>query len=236
MFPMGFEGRSCYQQKCCGKHINLWIKLWIVWTSVDKGVFCVKNLKEIHENLLKTAEKTPYGEKRIVFGEGKEQPALMMIGEAPGGEEEQQGRPFVGKAGKNLSAFLEVVGLKREEIYISNVVKIRPTKNSPKTGKPVNRPPSAEEIAFFLPFLQEEIEAADPKVIVTLGNVPLKAVTDEKKAVIGEYHGKPQPLADGRTLFALYHPAAVIYNRALQEVYDADLIRLRAFLELEKLV
>lgn len=225
-----------YQQKYCGKCKNLWIKLWIVWTTVDKGVFCVKNLKEIHEELLKTAENTPYGEKRIVFGEGKEQPALMMIGEAPGGEEEQQGRPFVGKAGKNLSAFLEVVGLKREEIYISNVVKIRPTKDSPKTGKPVNRPPSKEEIAFFLPFLQEEIEAADPKVIVTLGNVPLKAVTGEKKAVIGDYHGNPQPLPDGRTLFALYHPAAVIYNRALQEVYDADLIKLRVFLELERLV
>ena len=207
-----------------------------MWTTVDKGVFCVKNLKEIHENLLKTAENTPYEGKKIVFGEGKEQPALMMIGEAPGGEEEQQGRPFVGKAGKNLSAFLEVVGLKREEIYISNVVKIRPTKNSPKTGKPVNRSPSAEEIAFFLPFLQEEIEAADPKVIVTLGNVPLKAVTGEKKAVIGDYHGNPCPLADGRTLFALYHPAAVIYNRALQEVYDADLIKLRVFLEIKKLV
>ena len=89
---------------------------------------------------------------------------------------------------------------------------------------------------FFLPFLQEEIQTVAPKVIVTLGNVPLKAVTGEKKAVIGDYHGKPQPLADGRTLFALYHPAAVIYNRALQEVYDADLIKLRVFLELEKLV
>lgn len=231
---MGEEG--CYQQKYCGKSENLWITLWIVWTTVDKGVFCVKNLKEIQENLLKMAENTPYGEKRIVFGEGNAKPALMMIGEAPGGEEEQQGRPFVGKAGKNLSAFLEVVGLKREEIYISNVVKIRPTKHSPKTGKPVNRPPSVEEIAFFLPFLQEEIKAVAPRVIVTLGNVPLKAVTGEKKAVIGDYHGKPQPLADGCILFALYHPAAVIYNRGLQAVYDADLLALRVFLEKEQLV
>ena len=94
----------------------------------------------------------------------------------------------------------------------------------------VNRPPSGEEIAFFLPFLLEEIEAAAPQVIVTLGNVPLKAVTGEKKAVIGEYHGKPVPLADGRTLFALYHPAAVIYNRALQATYDEDLRLLKDFL------
>ena len=190
----------------------------------------MRQLEEIRKKLLTAVETSVYKEKTIVFGEGAAQPALMMIGEAPGGDEEKQGRPFVGKAGKNLSAFLEVVGLKREEIYISNVVKLRPTKESPKTGRAVNRPPSGEEIAFFLPFLLEEIEAAVPKVIVTLGNVPLKAVTGEKKAVIGDYHGKPVPLAQGRTLFALYHPAAVIYNRALQATYDEDLQALKAFL------
>lgn len=186
--------------------------------------------------LQKALETSLYQGKTIVFGEGAQSPALMMIGEAPGGEEEKQGRPFVGKAGKNLSAFLEVLGLKREEIYISNVVKLRPVKESPKTGKAVNRPPSGEEIAFFLPFLQEEIAMVAPKVIVTLGNVPLKAVSGEKGAVIGDYHGKPLPLADGRILFALYHPAAVIYNRSLQAVYDGDLLALRAFLEREGLL
>lgn len=195
----------------------------------------MKTIKDVQQCMLQAAAASAYQEKTIVCGEGAEHPALMMIGEAPGGEEEKQGRPFVGKAGKNLSAFLEVVGLKREEIFISNVVKLRPTKESPKTGKAVNRPPSADEIAFFLPFLQEEIKVLAPKVVVTLGNVPLKAVTGEKKAVIGDYHGKPLPLAEGRTLFALYHPAAVIYNRALQEVYDADLLALRAFLQQEGL-
>ena len=195
----------------------------------------MKNIKDIQKNLLEAVQASAYSGKTIVFGEGAEQPALMMIGEAPGGDEEKQGHPFVGKAGKNLSAFLEVVGLKREEIYISNVVKLRPTKESPKTGKAVNRPPSAEEIAFFLPFLQEEIKAIGPKVIVTLGNVPLKAVTGEKKAVIGDYHGVPVGLPDGRILFALYHPAAVIYNRALQAVYDEDLLKLKAFLRKEGL-
>lgn len=186
--------------------------------------------------LRKALETSLYQGKTIVFGEGARSPVLMMIGEAPGGEEEKQGRPFVGKAGKNLSAFLEVLGLKREEIYISNVVKLRPVKESPKTGKAVNRPPSGEEIAFFLPFLQEEIAMVAPKVIVTLGNVPLKAVSGEKGAVIGDYHGKPLPLAEGRILFALYHPAAVIYNRSLQAVYDGDLLALRAFLESEGLL
>ena len=195
----------------------------------------MKNINNVQQELLAAVEISAYKENRIVFGEGAENPALMMIGEAPGGDEEKQGRPFVGKAGKNLSAFLEVVGLKREEIYISNVVKLRPTKESPKTGKAVNRPPSVEEIAFFLPYLLEEIKVISPKVVVTLGNVPLKAVTGEKKAVIGEYHGKPTPLADGRTLFALYHPAAVIYNRALQATYDEDLLALKAFLQKEGL-
>ena len=195
----------------------------------------MKNINKVQQELLAAVETSAYQTKTIVFGEGAENPALMMIGEAPGGDEEKQGRPFVGKAGKNLSAFLEVVGLKREEIYISNVVKLRPTKESPKTGKAVNRPPSAEEIAFFLPYLLEEIQVISPKVEVTLGNVPLKAVTGERKAVIGDYHGKPTPLADGRTLFALYHPAAVIYNRALQATYDEDLLALKAFLQKEGL-
>ena len=185
----------------------------------------MNHITKLQENLLTAVQTSPYHEKTIVFGEGAEAPLLMMIGEAPGGDEE-----------KDLSAFLEVVGLKREEIYISNVVKLRPTKESPKTGKVVNRPPSAEEIAFFLPFLQAEIQTIAPKVLVTLGNVPLKAVTGEKKAVIGEYHGRPVALADGRTLFALYHPAAVIYNRALQAVYDADLLELKAFLQEEGLL
>lgn len=195
----------------------------------------MKDINKVQQELLAAVETSAYQTKTIVFGEGTENPALMMIGEAPGGDEEKQGRPFVGKAGKNLSAFLEVVGLKREEIYISNVVKLRPTKESPKTGKAVNRPPSAEEIAFFLPYLLEEIQVIAPKVVVTLGNVPLKAVTGERKAVIGDYHGKPTPLADGRTLFALYHPAAVIYNRALQATYDEDLLALKAFLQKEGL-
>lgn len=195
----------------------------------------MKDINSVQQKLLAAVETSAYKTKTIVFGEGAENPALMMIGEAPGGDEEKQGRPFVGKAGKNLSAFLEVVGLKREEIYISNVVKLRPTKESPKTGKAVNRPPSADEITFFLPYLLEEIKTIAPKVIVTLGNVPLKAVTGEKKAVIGDYHGKPTSLADGRTLFALYHPAAVIYNRALQATYDEDLLALRAFLQKEGL-
>lgn len=184
---------------------------------------------DLQIKMQKSFETSGLGEKRLVFGEGAQAPRLMMIGEAPGGEEEKQGKPFVGKAGKNLSAFLEVIGFTREEIYISNVVKLRPTKNSPKTGKAVNRPPSKEEIQFFLPYLKEEIQLVSPQIIVTLGNVPLKAVSGEKSSNIGDTHGVPASLADGKILFPLYHPAAIIYNRALTEVYQEDLLRLKAF-------
>ncbi len=173
---------------------------------------------------------SPFANHILVSGEGTLHPRIMMIGEAPGGEEEKLGRPFVGKAGKNLTTFLQAVGLSRADIYLSNVVKLRPTRLSPKTGKPINRPPSKEEIAFFLPFLQREIALVDPEWIVTLGNVPLKAVLNDDKAIIGDYHGTYTPLPDNRKLFALYHPAAVIYNRSLAETYAADLATLHALL------
>ncbi len=171
----------------------------------------------------------PGEDKVLVFGEGKmERPQLMLIGEAPGEQEVMQGQPFVGKAGKNLDAFLESVHLKREDIYISNVVKIRPTKVSEK-GRVSNRPPSKEEIGLFLPWLREEIALIAPELIVTLGNVALKALLG--KLNIGEAHGcfheAVFALAGGKEkrypLFALYHPASVIYNRALHQVYADDL-------------
>ena len=171
----------------------------------------------------------PAEEKTLVFGEGQcDHPPIMLIGEAPGEQETLQGRPFVGKAGKNLNAFLEVVGLKREDIYISNVVKVRPTKVSPK-GSVSNRPPNPEELALFTPYLYEEILLVQPKMIVTLGNVALKALLG-KNAVIGAYHGQvTQATVQGQAfeVFPLYHPASVIYNRSLTETYQEDLHKLK---------
>lgn len=163
----------------------------------------------------------PGAENALVFGEGPQQPVLMLIGEAPGEQETLQGRPFVGKAGKNLDHFLELAGLVREEIYISNAVKIRPTKVS-KTGRISNRPPTKEEIALFRPWLMREIAEVRPKMIAALGNVPLGAVTGSKQT-IGQVHGTI--IAAGETglpLFALYHPASLIYNRSLEDVYERD--------------
>ena len=151
---------------------------------------------------------------------------LMLIGEAPGEQESLQGRPFVGKAGKNLDRFLELAGLEREDIYISNAVKIRPTKVS-KTGRISNRPPTKEEIALFRPWLMREISEIQPQIIATLGNVPLGAVTGAKQT-IGQVHGTVIPAGEtGLPLFALYHPASLIYNRSLESVYEQD-VRLLA--------
>ena len=177
----------------------------------------------------------PAEEKHLVFGEGKnDQPRLMLIGEAPGEQETLQGRPFVGKAGKNLDGFLEAVGLQREEIWISNVVKIRPTKVSEK-GTVSNRPPSKEELALFRPYLYEEISLVSPQLVVTLGNVALKSLLGERE-VIGDHHGRlclSDASLTGETLcvFPLYHPASIIYNRSLQAVYAEDLVRLRELLD-----
>ena len=163
----------------------------------------------------------PGRENALVFGEGPQRPRLMLIGEAPGEQETLQGRPFVGKAGQNLDHFLALAGLCREEIYISNAVKLRPTKTG-KTGRLSNRPPTKDEIALFRPWLLREIAEVAPQMIATLGNVPLRAVTG-RSLTIGEVHGQVIDAGEtGLPLFALYHPASLIYNRALSDVYERD--------------
>lgn len=163
----------------------------------------------------------PGRENALVFGEGPQRPRLMLIGEAPGEQETLQGRPFVGKAGQNLDHFLVLAGLCREEIYISNAVKLRPTKTG-KTGRLSNRPPTKDEIALFRPWLLREIAEVAPQMIATLGNVPLRAVTG-RSLTIGEVHGQVIDAGEtGLPLFALYHPASLIYNRALSDVYEQD--------------
>lgn len=162
-------------------------------------------------------------EKRLVFGEGNERANVVMIGEAPGEQEALQGRPFVGKAGKNLDEFLELSGMDRRALYITNTVKIRPTKIS-QAGRVVNRPPKPEEIKLFTPWLLRELRMIAPGIIVTLGNVSLKALLGNDKT-IGECHGKWYEWEMAR-VYPLYHPASVIYNPSLKEVYRADVIRL----------
>lgn len=175
------------------------------------------------------------GPQPLVFGDGRwDRPVLMLIGEAPGEQEALMGRPFVGKAGKNLETFLQALRMRREDLYVTNVVKIRPTKLS-AAGRIVNRPPSLEERALFTPWLMREVALVRPKALVTLGNVALRAFVADS---VGRRHGAwsravvqaPDAAAFTLPLFSLYHPASVIYNPALKTVYAADLRALAASL------
>ena len=168
------------------------------------------------------------GEKKLlVFGEGPIGAKVLLVGEAPGEQESLQGRPFVGRAGKNLDHFLEVAGLSRRELYVTNLVKFRPTKISP-AGRLVNRTPTQEEIRLFQPWLLREIAMIRPECVVTLGNVPLRALAGNE-CVIGAAHGRFLRVEVGR-VYAMYHPASVLYNPALRQTYREDLERLAAHL------
>lgn len=165
---------------------------------------------------------------RLVPGEGNNAAQMVLVGEAPGAQEAEQGRPFVGAAGKNLDTFLLGIGLARQSLYITNAVKFRPTKESAK-GRLSNRTPTRAEVDQFRPWLRDEIVAVAPTVIVTLGNTALRAVIGWDAPVIGDIHGEPQDTPWG-TVFPLYHPASIIYRRALIDTYDEDLRRLSDFI------
>lgn len=185
----------------------------------------IEKLTELNGRII-SETKTCFPGRQVILGEGNCNAELLVIGEAPGGDEEKAIRPFVGKAGKNLINFLKAIDLNREELYITNVVKIRPCKLSDKTGKPINRPPDLVEKEFFSGYLDKEIEIILPKIIVTLGNVPLQAVLKDKSAAIGNYHGRIICFG-GNNIFPLYHPAAIIYNRSLEQTYNEDVLKLR---------
>ena len=168
-------------------------------------------------------EVYPDREWVLVFGEGPAQARLMLVGEAPGEQEAMLGRPFVGKAGKLLDAFIAGTGLTRGEMYVTNTVKFRPSRIS-KAGRVVNRTPTQEEIAAFLPFLKKEIAQVNPACVVTLGNVPLRALFGEKET-IGQAHGQMRRQED-RLYFPMYHPASMIYNPGLKAIFAQDMEKL----------
>ena len=181
----------------------------------------LEKLKEEIRAMVK--EVYPDREWVLVFGEGPAQARLMLVGEAPGEQEAMLGRPFVGKAGKLLDAFIAGTGLTRGEMYVTNTVKFRPSRIS-KAGRVVNRTPTQEEIAAFLPFLKKEIAQVNPACVVTLGNVPLRALLGEKET-IGQAHGQMRRQED-RLYFPMYHTASMIYNPGLKAIFAQDMEKL----------
>ncbi len=193
--------------------------------KIIRGVVMIKSSE--YEKIKKECIKE--SEEPIVFGEGNLNAKIVLIGEAPGSKEIEFRKPFVGQAGKNLDEFLEIVGINRDDIYITNVVKIRPYRINKKTGRKVNRPPNNYEIEKYSKFLFEELELINPNIIVTLGNVPLQTMIKDKSIKIGDFHGKIYNV-NNRYIFPLYHPAAVIYNRSLRDTYVKDLKNLREYI------
>ncbi len=162
-----------------------------------------------------------------VFGEGNPEADIVLIGEAPGARETELRRPFVGKAGENLNEFLQLAGIRRDAVYLTNTVKFRPVKVHPSTGTLSNRPPDRAEIAFCGSILQQELAIVSPRYVVTLGNTPLHAVTGDDRLRVGDAHGKMIEAACGSWMgqvYAFYHPASIIYNRSLGPVYREDVL------------
>lgn len=175
-----------------------------------------------------------FHDKELVLGDGKVESVVMLIGEAPGAREVEQKKPFVGSAGKYLDEFLSILELERDKLYITNTVKFRPTKEGKRPGTKTNRTPNKSEIEEFKGFLFEEVDIITPKIIVTLGNIPLKTILNDEAITIGNTHGKPiltKIKEIEYTIFPLYHPAAVIYKRELKEKYINDLKQLAELLK-----
>lgn len=145
----------------------------------------------------------------IVVGEGNSAASVVFVGEGPGADEDAQGRPFVGRAGRVLNSLLEAVGLDRAEVYIANIVKCRP---------PGNRPPAAPEVAACLPFLEAQLEALAPKVIVPLGRVPAGILLETDKPL-----GKMRGIVHNRRGVAVvptYHPSFLLRNGGAGPRFD----------------
>jgi len=181
-------------------------------------------MKKIRDELFDFTE-SPLYEDRIknnsfpVIGEGSHDAKVIFIGEAPGKNEAKTGKPFCGASGKVLDQLLEHIKLDREDVYITNIVKDRPTNN---------RDPKPEEIELYAPFLDKQIEIIKPKIIATLGRFSMEYIIkkfglEEKLEPISKLHGKKIKIPKtNMTIIPLYHPAVAVYNRNMLDDLKKD--------------
>jgi DNA polymerase len=205
-----------------------------------------QQLDEIREKILrdKVTPKLKETATQLVFGDGNPDADILFIGEAPGKNEDQQGKPFVGAAGKFLNEMLAMVDLKREDVYITNIVKYRP---------PNNRDPLPDEKAQFLPYLQAQLEVIQPKIVVTLGRHSMNCFLPDLQ--ISKIHGQPkririnmrqqaERIKEGETgvspessrgvpivIMPLFHPAAALYNGGMRQTLIDDFAKIPIVLE-----
>lgn len=191
-------------------------------------------LEDITEQVRNLSESPLYGYRQEnnyhpVIGERNADADIMFVGEAPGRQEAETGRPFVGNAGRMLDTLLESIGVHRGDVYITNVVKDRP---------PGNRDPRAEEIELYAPFLLRQIEIIQPDVIATLGRFAMDFILEhydlpQQGQKIGDLHGqilKAEASYGVVTVVPLYHPAAAFYNRDLEDTMEKDFQTLKQFI------
>lgn len=154
---------------------------------------------------------------QLVMGEGNVDADIVFIGEAPGKNEDIQGKPFVGAAGKFLNEMLAQAGMDRSDVYITNIVKYRP---------PNNRDPLPEEKAAFWPYLLRQLQIINPKVVITLGRHSMEYFLPDMK--IGQIHGEPKRIQFGDhkiVIMPLFHPAAALYNGSLRQTLIDDFLK-----------
>ncbi len=210
-----------------------------------------KLLALLYDEYMREIKENPVCENAggysFVLGDGLADSRVVLIGEAPGKDEVLEGRPFVGKAGGILNEFMEGAGIVRKELFITNAIKFRLAREGKGGRGLANRPAKTKEILQSAAYLYRELQIIEPDFIVTLGNVPLRAVAmciegangggefdnmlGELSAGVGDCHGRAFYGAlknsanggKGSTLVSLYHPASTIYNRSLKNVYAEDL-------------
>jgi uracil-DNA glycosylase family 4 len=180
----------------------------------------LQELNKIKESIIKDniCPELAAGAKQLVFGDGNSDAELVFIGEAPGKNEDEQGLPFVGAAGRFLEEMLALIGLKRSDIYITNIVKYRP---------PDNRDPYPDEKAAFLPYLRSQLEVIKPKLVVTLGRHSMDSLLPGLQ--ISRIHGQPKRYK-GQVYLPLFHPAAALYNGSMRQTLIDDFARIPSIL------
>jgi uracil-DNA glycosylase family 4 len=191
-----------------------------------------QKLDEIQEHIVrhKVCPELAAQATQLVFADGNADSEIVFIGEAPGKTEDLQGKPFVGAAGRFLDEMLEMIGLARSDIYITNIVKYRP---------PDNRDPSPDEKKAFLPYLQSQLEVIQPKIVVTLGRHATNCFLPDLQ--ISQAHGQPKrvklSLKERKgdvlevVILPLFHPAAALYNSGMRQTLIDDFARIPTIIQ-----
>lgn len=206
----------------CGR-VDPYPGIGLDWSRMDDGRAAAL---DAHREETAGCTRCPLAETRthVVFGSGDPDADLMVVGEAPGFHEDQQGVPFVGQAGRLLDSLLAGIGLRREDVYVANTLKCRP---------PGNRDPLPDEIAACEPLLFREIELVKPRVVATLGNFATKLLSGRPLGIT-RVHGQELTVTLGTTpvvLYPLFHPAAALYTPSMLAVLESDFARIPALLD-----